>query len=785
MKLKQIIILSVLIIFHAMGAWGTTTLRKTAEWPFSPPTLFLHGGVNAVESGGDFIFWALGDTVVVIDKASYTVSSIFRIETSTSIQDMLFDDPNSNLYIAAGYDTRHQAGGLQIYSLTDPADPILVTTFDQAPDNPGAFRESDTISVDVPDIDARALGLYNGTLYLADDNFGLRAINVTDPSQPVEILLTLPEDLQDDERISGYKQPDVNGSYTATGGYVNMNLYPFGGKVYAFVLDFYHGIKIFDVTNPAVILDPVIKDTLTSFWYGSISLLSDLFVTVTGGRLTVYISGTYEYEKSYAVSRMDISDVNGITITNFGRCIMPGNARSLSISGSYAYVADGDSGLQIVDIFAEPAQSDEVLEYQVIGEYTTNVGMSYSILADPPSVYMGSVQSGLSKLDVSTPSAPTLSSQIDSPLTADDIFVEGDYTYMLDHDNGLRIFDSSEHSYALLKGFLEDSEPSTDVVVSGNYAYLSAEAGDIKVADVTDPSNPFFTGVSITSPAPMALCVSENILSIADSITGLHLVDIQDPLNPVDLGSTPTTGPAQGIFISDNHAYIAEGPSGIEIFDITTPSSPVLKASAPMDNANSIAAYHSGDQTYLLVADGNSGVKILNISDLSSPLPEPASFTTIAEVTETDDQGTVTEDDDTITIVTPAIDINATGISVLEDKAYVAIGDQGVLVLNISTPDNPVELTHYSSWAHVSEIIANMVDETPYITLANGSAGIKILYLYDSTKTDISEDLVPTIDSGCFISTPFDLESQTGWGNMLLCRVLSLLSCDIMTGETL
>jgi hypothetical protein len=372
------------------------SINKTAEWPFAAPTLFLKGGVNAVSVSDDLIFWAVGDTVSVIDKNTFTEDSTFIVKTGTAIQDMLFDNTSKMLFIASGYDSKNNGGGLQVFSLVDPLHPVLRTAYYKSPNNPGALRTSDSESEAVPDIDARGIGLYNNTLFLADDNFGLRVIDISD----LDNLTEIPLSSQDSKRISGYKQPDINGTYMTTGGYVGLSVFPYNGKVYAVVLDFYQGVDVFDVTNPSIIDAPDIKDTRTSVWFGSVSLLSDIFVTETNNRPSIYVTGTNSDDSKFMINRLDATLGDSTIITNYGRCFLPGEARGVCASGNYAYIAVSTTseetdttpsipaGLQIVDISSTPSTASEVLTYTIVGSFTDNVDFAYSPFLDGTVLYL-------------------------------------------------------------------------------------------------------------------------------------------------------------------------------------------------------------------------------------------------------------------------------------------------------------------------------------------------------------------------------------------------------------
>ncbi len=754
---KLTIIIVFFVIATGLQVWADTSLRKASEWPFSPPTLFLKGGVNAIASGNTLIFWAVGDTIEIIDKSTFTPRAVFRVSTSTAIQDMLFDDETETLYVAAGYDVKDRSGGLQIFDISEPGVPVLKAVYDKSEDNPGSSRESDTENVEVPDIDARGLGLFNGILFLADDNFGLRVIDVsTNPSQPVEVGLTLPSE----DRISGYKQPDINGDFTATGGYVNLSLYPYGDKIYAFVLDFYNGVKVFDVTDPKVIEDPVMKDTRTSIWFGAVSLLSDIFVNETGGRLTAFVTGSNSTGTSYLMARLDTSFDEEYPIQNFGRCFTPGEARSVCASGNYAYVADGVSGLTVVDISKIPDEdSQNVIEYTSVGSYVSNVDLSYCVLIEDPILYLASGESGLNKLNVSNPAIPVLVNRLDSVLSGDHVCVSGNYTYMLDSNSGLRIFDSTQPSYLSMKSYIAYNGPASDLAVSGNYAYIADSHGYISILDVSDPSEPFIIGVKIDSPDPRKLFIKDQTLYIADA-SGLRIVDIAKPLAPVLLSTTATAGIPVSVYVHENRAYMAEGNKGVDIFDVSNTSNPVLLSTiTTADNACDVSVVQQDSTIFALIADGSSGLKIINVSNVEAPFPAPVEVRSMD--TDTDSPGVFT----------------ALTVTVLGNNAYVGIGDDGVLALDLESPGSPKEIDHATSASYSSDIVANKINNTIYLTVAEKYAGFRTLYLYDSTSDGDAAELVPTIDTGCFIGTAVTESTVTDGNNdiiQFLNRIMSI-----------
>jgi hypothetical protein len=750
------------VFFHTIIAWGNS-FNKASEWPFSEPILYIKGGVNAITDGGQLVLWAVGDTISVIDKTSFSQLSTFRVNTSTTVEDMLYDTATSTLYVAAGYDSKSGSGGLQVFTLTDPSSPALIGAYYKSTSYPGSVKTDDYGgSKTVPDIDARGLGLHNTTLFLADDNYGLRVFNVSDPTNPSEIPLTT----QTTDRKSGYKQPDINGSFLATGGYIGLNVYPYNGKIYAFVLDYYQGIDIFDVTDPAVIDDPLIMDTRTAFWFGSVSLNSDIFVTETNGRLTTYLSATNYDDTLHAITRLDTTFNESKPMTIFGYCEdLPSYTRGLTVSGNYAYVADSASGLQIVNISEEPATSGQKIEYPIAGTYTSNVKLSYSVMIDNTILYLASGESGLDKLDVTSPASPAFQANLPSPLSTDDVFVSSDtnYTYMLDRNVGLRIFNTSVPEYPLLRGFLGNTAPeslATDFCVTGTYAYIAYTTGIVKIADVSDPDAPVFVNNTIAASSPQSLAVSGNTLFIAEGGSKhLRTINITNPAIPEALGTVNTEGNALSVCVSGSRAYVSEGTTGLEIFNVADPANPVLLTKLPLTDARSAVTYSSSDITYLLVADGSSGLKIQNVSDLSS-IPDPVTFNNMG------------------TTASPA-SFTAITVATSGNSAFIGMGTDGVLALDMSSPQSPSIIARYLSSCSSSDLYAYQIYDSTldvtynYVTVADGSAGLKILYAYNGSSIDPTP--LPSIDSGCFIDTSLS-GGRNGWVSITISHITRLLN---------
>ena len=85
----------------------------------------------------------------------------------------------------------------------------------------------------------------------------------------------------------------------------------------------------------------------------------------------------------------------------------PGSALGVAVEGSYAYVADGDSGFQVIDL-SNPASP------QIVGSVDTP-GYTYDVAASGTYAYVADGYSGLQVVDVTNPASPTIVGNVGTP----------------------------------------------------------------------------------------------------------------------------------------------------------------------------------------------------------------------------------------------------------------------------------------------------------------------------------------------------------------------------------
>jgi hypothetical protein len=290
----------------------------------------------------------------------------------------------------------------------------------------------------------------------------------------------------------------------------------------------------------------------------------------SGNALDVYVSGKYAYvaDGASGLQILDISNPASSTISS--TYDTSGNARGVYVSGKYAYIADQSAGLQIIDI------SNPIVPV-LAGTYDTS-GDAYGVYVSGKYVYVADYGSGLQIIDISNPTSPTLVGTYDTPSFASNVYISSKYAYVSDSSSGLQIIDISNPTSPTLVGTYDTLGNVLDAYVSGKYVYVAGGNPGLQIFDISNPVSPILIGEYNTSGLAYSVHVSGKYAYIADSAAGLQIIDISNPIVPVLAGTYDTSGLAFGLHVSGKYAYVADSSSGLQIIDINGIETPSLYA---------------------------------------------------------------------------------------------------------------------------------------------------------------------------------------------------------------
>ena len=330
------------------------------------------------------------------------------------------------------------------------------------------------------------------------------------------------------------------------------------------------------------------------------------------------------------------------TITNFtplalSSLVIPGFANNVDVSGSFAYVAAGSTGLQVVN--------------------------------------------------VANRAAPVLVGSFNTPGNANDVRVAGNVAYVADGTSGLQVINVTNPSNPVLLGSYDTAGDAWDVVVTGNRAYVADGEAGLVILDVTNPATPTLLGTVNPPGIQKGVDVDPGrmLAVLASGTTGLHVVNVANPGAPVQVG-TLAGGDVRDVALQGSFAFLADYTRSFTSVDLTNPAAPLLGSSTDLN---------LGGRLHDVVVQGNfalgadvlfvNGVPIINIDAPATPVVRATlNFSTLADA---DGQG-IAADAGYVYLAavsgSHSTENGSTGTSLLLIGQYIAIEDIGGVAPTVS-----------------------------------------------------------------------------------------------------
>lgn len=497
--------------------------------------------------------------------------------------------------------------GLAIYDMTDPTNPVLLGMAD-TPYN--------CWDVDVA-------GDY---AYVADwHSPGFCVIEVADPTNPLVIGST-------GGSSANYTRVAVAKADTV------------------YVVDNYHGVRVFDVTDPT---DPAFAGLITTGGFVWDLDVQDEYLYVIDD-----INGLWIFDMALSANEPDL----------VGHCELPDYNSGVHVVGDYAYVAASHEGLQIVDVSdKEDPQVVGVLPapdaYAVFNYVHVVDNMAYVTVGG------GSfAREGLLIVNVDYPSAPYVVNSLGIYFqNAHDVFVADDFAYVTAGNKGLFVADVSNPRFPpFFSSFSETDYLPTIVEASGDYAYVLDNLNGLRVFDITTAPAATIVGNLGLSGNPRNLEIVGDLAYLADGGGGLKVIDISIPSSPGLLGSVAPFGNQVDVAVQGDFAYVAAENWGLQIIDVSNSALPTERGGLDPSSFNAIAVDVQGNHAFL--ACGFDGLYAIDITNPDDP-SEVGHF--------------VLEDDPTNIHLGDAGNVHISG-----DFAFISGYEDGVFVLDISTPSS-------------------------------------------------------------------------------------------------
>jgi len=259
--------------------------------------------------------------------------------------------------------------------------------------------------------------------------------------------------------------------------------------------------------------------------------------------------------------------VTSFTPTALSFVSIPGFANDVAVNGSFAYVAAGSTGLQVV-----------------------NVGDR---------------------------SHPSIVASLSLPGNANDVKLLGNLAYVAAGPAGLHVVDVTNPVLPVRLGTLGTNGNALNVVVRGIIAYI-ANGTNLAIGNVNNPASMTLIGTLPLAGMIQGLDVDaqRKLAVVTAGTNGLYVVDISSPTAPVLLGRA-STGDARDVEIRGNFAFVADFQNSTTSVDITTPSAPVVLSHIIDPNLGGFLQDLVLSGNFALGADVKffNGIPITDISD--------------------------------------------------------------------------------------------------------------------------------------------------------------------------
>jgi hypothetical protein len=398
-------------------------------------------------------------------------------------------------------------------------------------------------------------------VFLAAGGDGLRVVDVSDPTAPIEIASV---DLGAD--TSARHLDVVNGRAYVSGG----GTFP---DVKLFVVD------VTDPEHPALEADAVIadgggdivvRDGLAHIFGGYPDALHiyDLTVPQTPVWLGSATIPSEYWERLAAVDDhiLVTTFLRGLTVVEttdptapatVGTLDAPGRISDAAYSDGVLFIAGEDRGLRMVDV-SDPSHPAEL-------GYSQVVPLAFGVAVRGETAFVVGTNQGLVAIDVSNPAAPVI---LGNAPGADGEWVTlaGDHAYVVSPFFGIHVVDVSTPAMPVLVGSLDlpsgTGEQWEWPVVSGDHVFVRNNHNDPSVAiiDVGDPAAPVLVGSIDVNANAAGLAVTGAWLLVPDfdAEPEVRIFDVSNPVAPVERDPyLPVNGYVEVVAVSGSVAYMS------------------------------------------------------------------------------------------------------------------------------------------------------------------------------------------------------------------------------------
>ncbi|MBN1295006.1 MAG: T9SS type A sorting domain-containing protein [Candidatus Latescibacteria bacterium] len=343
-------------------------------------------------------------------------------------------------------------------------------------------------------------------------------------------------------------------------------------------------------------------------------------------------------------------------------------------------------------------------------------------------------------VDFTNPASPVEMGHVEVSENINEIYIDGRFAFVTCGPNGLYIVDFFDFTKPVVIGHV-DTHDAVDVTVWGMYAYVADRAAGIRIVNIANVANPYIAAEYQSNGDPVSVAIGDNnknYLFIAEAAAqkGVRSLNVTNPTNPVEAGFYQINNGATAIRVYSQNAYVLS--NGMRTFDISNPSYIEQKGSAGLSATNKIAVNNG----YVFAAELTNGLIIYNATNIRSPQD-------IKTITEAVGSGI-------------NVDIIAYDVAINGNRAYIANGSNGLLVLNIETKTAPFPIGNFNAYGNLTSV--SVSNKIMYVT--DSTYGLRIFNVNNPVSpVQIGQVAIPLVNDVELMSgTPYAFVSSLNLG---------------------
>ncbi|MGC3960768.1 MAG: immunoglobulin domain-containing protein [Verrucomicrobiota bacterium] len=312
----------------------------------------------------------------------------------------------------------------------------------------------------------------------------------------------------------------------------------------------------------------------------SVTIANALGALVSSNVLTVVTPGTPVWRGAFqpggSAEGVDVNNAivyvaagtNGLQIFNAisprfsyqtGGYADGGFAAGIRVSDAYAHLAGGTNGLQVFDA-AEYWGESQLLAA------TNTPGTTRAVYLANGLAYVADGESGLEVYQLNGAAEPLWLGAYDTPGYAWNVNVIGGLAYVADGTNGVEILSVTNPAAITRLGGYNTPGDARNVKVTGTTAYVADGPGGLLILNVENPAAPLVLGNHPVAPV-LDLELAVGLAVLALDTNGIEVIDVTSPAAILSVGHH-LVAPARSLRLEGPLVYIAAGTNGVQIVEL-------------------------------------------------------------------------------------------------------------------------------------------------------------------------------------------------------------------------